>query len=64
MLRNIFTSGPPICRVYSTLADLVSSLEEAQAAGTLKRRLTVLRHPSLLVQEELQYPLDDRLAVG
>ena len=27
---------------YSTLADLVTNLEEARANGTLKRRLTVL----------------------
>ena len=40
---------------YSTLADLVTSLEEAQAAGTLKRRLTVLSHPSLLVVDEIGY---------
>jgi DNA replication protein DnaC len=40
---------------YSTLADLVTNLEEAQAAGTLKRRLTVLSHPSLLVVDEIGY---------
>jgi DNA replication protein DnaC len=40
---------------YSTLADLVASLEEAQAAGTLKRRLAVLTHPSLLVVDEIGY---------
>ncbi|NIN69584.1 MAG: ATP-binding protein, partial [Anaerolineae bacterium] len=40
---------------YSTLADLVSSLEEAQAAGTFKRRLAVLTHPSLLVVDEIGY---------
>jgi len=40
---------------YSTLADLVTNLEEAQAAGTLKRRLSVLSHPSLLVVDEIGY---------
>jgi len=40
---------------YSTLADLVTNLEEAQAAGTLKRRLSVLTHPSLLVIDEIGY---------
>ena len=40
---------------YSTLADLISSLEEAQAAGYFKRRLSVLTHPSLLVVDEIGY---------
>ena len=40
---------------YSTLSDMVASLEEAQAAGTLKRRLAVLTHPSLLVVDEIGY---------
>lgn len=40
---------------YSTLADLVTNLEEAQAAGTLKHRLAVLTHPSLLVVDEIGY---------
>lgn len=40
---------------YSTLADLVTNLEEAQAAGSLKRRLPVLTHPSLMVVDELGY---------
>jgi DNA replication protein DnaC len=40
---------------YSTLADLVTNLEEAQAAGTLKRRLSVLTHPSLMVVDEIGY---------
>lgn len=40
---------------YSTLADLVSSLEEAKAAGNFKRRLSVLSHPSLLVVDEIGY---------
>lgn len=40
---------------YSTLADLLSSLEEAQAAGNLKHRLSVLVHPSLLVVDEIGY---------
>ena len=40
---------------YSTLADLVTNLEEAQANGSLKRRLSVLTHPSLLVVDEIGY---------
>jgi len=36
-------------------ADLVTNLEEAQAAGTLKRRLSVLTHPSLMVVDEIGY---------
>lgn len=40
---------------YGTLADLVASLEEAQAAGKLARRLAVLSHPALLVVDEIGY---------
>ena len=40
---------------YGTLIDLISSLEEAQAAGHLARRLAVLTHPSLLVVDEIGY---------
>ena len=40
---------------YGTLADLVSSLEEARAAGTFKRRLAVLAAPSLMVVDEIGY---------
>ncbi|MEM9599368.1 MAG: IS21-like element helper ATPase IstB [Acidobacteriota bacterium] len=40
---------------YGTLADLVASLEEAQAAGKLARRLSVLSHPALLVVDEIGY---------
>jgi DNA replication protein DnaC len=40
---------------YSTLADLITSLEEAQAAGRLARRLTTLSYPSLLVVDEIGY---------
>jgi DNA replication protein DnaC len=40
---------------YSTLADLITSLEEAQAAGRLARRLATLTHPSLLVVDEIGY---------
>lgn len=40
---------------YGTLADLISSLEEAQAAGKLARRLSVLSHPALLVVDEIGY---------
>ena len=34
---------------------MITSLEEAQAAGTLKQRLKVLTHPSLLVVDEIGY---------
>lgn len=34
---------------YGTLADLITSLEEAQAAGRLQSRLKILTHPALLV---------------
>ncbi len=40
---------------YGTLIDLITSLEEAQAAGHLTRRLAVLTHPSLLVVDEIGY---------
>src|SRR5205823_13625467 len=40
---------------YGTLIDLITSLEEAQAAGRLARRLAVLTHPSLLVVDEIGY---------
>ena len=40
---------------YGTLVDLITSLEESQAAGQLKRRLAVLTHPSLLVVDEIGY---------
>lgn len=40
---------------YSTLADLIASLEEAQAAGRLARRLATLSYPSLLVVDEIGY---------
>ena len=40
---------------YGTLIDLITSLEEAQAAGRLGRRLAVLTHPSLLVVDEIGY---------
>ena len=40
---------------YGTLADLISSLEQAQAAGKLARRLAVLSHPALLVVDEIGY---------
>jgi hypothetical protein len=35
--------------------DLITSLEEAQAAGHLAHRLAVLTHPSLLVVDEIGY---------
>lgn len=40
---------------YGTLIDLITSLEEAQAAGRLAQRLAVLTHPSLLVVDEIGY---------
>jgi DNA replication protein DnaC len=40
---------------YGTLADLITSLEEAQAAGRLHARLKVLTHPALLVVDEIGY---------
>ena len=40
---------------YGTLTDLITSLEEAQAAGSLSRRLAVLTHPALLVVDEIGY---------
>jgi DNA replication protein DnaC len=40
---------------YGTLIDLITSLEEAQAAGQLSRRLSILTHPSLLVVDEIGY---------
>ena len=40
---------------YGTLSDLITSLEEAQAAGRLTQRLKVLTHPALLVVDEIGY---------
>jgi len=40
---------------YGTLADLIISLEEAQAAGKLSHRLKTLTHPALLVVDEIGY---------
>lgn len=40
---------------YGTLGALITSLEEAQAAGHLLQRLKVLTHPSLLVVDEIGY---------
>ena len=40
---------------YGTLAELITSLEEAQAAGHLPQRLKVLTHPALLVVDEIGY---------
>lgn len=40
---------------YGTLADLITSLEEAQAAGRLMARLKTLTHPALLVVDEIGY---------
>jgi DNA replication protein DnaC len=40
---------------YSTLAELVTSLEEARTSGILKHRLSVLAAPSLMVVDEIGY---------
>ena len=40
---------------YGTLVDLITSLEEAQAAGRLSQRLKTLVFPSLLVVDEIGY---------
>lgn len=40
---------------YGTLADLITSLEEAKAAGRLTHRLKTLTYPSLLVVDEIGY---------
>jgi DNA replication protein DnaC len=40
---------------YGTLADLITSLEEAQAAGRLQQRLKILTYPALLVVDEIGY---------
>ena len=40
---------------YGTLADIITSLEEAKAAGRLTHRLKTLTHPSLLVVDEIGY---------
>ena len=40
---------------YGTLIDLITSLEQAQAAGRFTQRLAVLTHPSLLVVDEIGY---------
>jgi DNA replication protein DnaC len=40
---------------YGTLADLITSLEEAQQAGHLAQRLKTLIFPSLLVVDEIGY---------
>ena len=40
---------------YGTLVDLITSLEEAKAAGRLTHRLKILTHPSLLVVDEIGY---------
>ncbi len=40
---------------YGALADLITSLEEAKAAGRLGHRLKILTYPSLLVIDEIGY---------
>lgn len=40
---------------YGTLAELIMSLEEAEASGLLQQRLKVLTYPVLLVVDEIGY---------
>jgi DNA replication protein DnaC len=40
---------------YGTLADLITSLEEAETAGRVQHRLKVLTHPALLIVDEIGY---------
>jgi DNA replication protein DnaC len=40
---------------YGTLAELITSLEEAQAAGKLLHRMKTLTHPAVLVVDEIGY---------
>lgn len=40
---------------YSTLADLILSLAEAERQGRLKERMFTLRQPSLLIVDEIGY---------
>lgn len=40
---------------YGTLAELITSLEEAHAAGKLLQRMKTLTHPALLVVDEIGY---------
>jgi DNA replication protein DnaC len=40
---------------YGTLGDLITSLEEAQAAGNLIARMKTLTHPAVLVVDEIGY---------
>jgi DNA replication protein DnaC len=40
---------------YGTLADLITSLEDAQASSKLQQRLKVLTHPAVLVVDEIGY---------
>jgi DNA replication protein DnaC len=40
---------------YGTLAELITSLEEAQASGKLLHRMKTLTHPALLVVDEIGY---------
>lgn len=40
---------------YGTLAELITSLEEAHAAGKLLHRMKTLTHPALLVVDEIGY---------
>jgi hypothetical protein len=40
---------------YGTLGELITGLEEAQAAGKLLHRMKTLTHPALLVVDEIGY---------
>ena len=42
-------------RIRAQLADLITSLEEAKAAGRLGHRLKILTYPALLVIDEIGY---------
>ena len=54
--RNVVAAAERGRRVYyGTLADLIMSLEEAEASGLLQQRLKVLTYPALLVVDEIGY---------
>ena len=52
----VYKKRPPVERKLDRYRGIIHSrLEEARAAGSLNRRLTVLSHPSLLVVDEIGY---------
>ena len=56
--RSASRSAPPQSGrwvYYGTLADLITSLEDAKATGRLGDRLSTLTYPSLLVVDEIGY---------